>query len=417
MRRRQRPGERGQSLIIFILAFFTLCGVTALAVDIGLFLTERREAQNAADAAALAGAQELPGSPAAAILAAREWAQNNGFEHGSGGTAVNVTTPYQNNPGKVKVEISAKQPAYFARVLGFEEFDVGASAAAEREAGPGIYALIVLDKSKCAALNNTGSGNIQIQGGGIMVNSSCATGFRHAGNGNIETDVNHYYEEGGWVDQGSGNVTPQPAPRSSRVEDPLEDLVQPVPGAPAPGTEGTADNPKLTLINNSNDRTLYPGTYYGGLKLTGSGNVTLEPGLYIMAGGGMEFAASGNITGSNVTFYNTNDPAKPTGAGDYGRFKIVSSGNVDVSAPSAGPYATLLFWQDRNNTLSFMHAGSGNIGPGIIYLPEAKLDESGSGNLGAVQIIVKEYEKTGSGNLQITNGAYVGAGAILRLIE
>jgi hypothetical protein len=276
----------------------------------------------------------------------------------------------------------------------------------------------VLNETACFAFDNTGSGNIDIVGGGIMVNSNCSTAFRHAGSGNITVDVINYYGAGGYTIVGSGNVTPTPQPVASRIEDPLAGLTPPSPGAPAPGSEGTAQNPQLTLVNNSNDRTLYPGTYYGGLKINGSGNVTLAPGTYIMAGGGLELGASGNVTGSDVMFYNTNDPDKPTGAGAYGRFKLVSSGNVDLSAPTSGPDAYMLFWQDRNNTQTFLKASSGNLSPGIIYLPTAKLDESSSGNMGAVQIIVNEYDKSGSGNVEMTSGGWVGPSVLsLRLIE
>ncbi len=45
---------------------------------------------------------------------------------------------------------------------------------------------------------------------------------------------------------------------------------------------------------------------------------------------------------------------------------------------------------------------------GIFYLPTARLDESGSGNLGATQIVVDRYEKSGSGNVVMTSGGWVG---------
>jgi len=277
---------------------------------------------------------------------------------------------------------------------------------------------MVLNETDCLAFDNSGSGNISIQGAGIMINSNCSTAFRHAGSGNIDVGVINYYEAGGYKIVGSGNVTPTPSPVASRIEDPLYGLEPPLPGAPAPGSAGTADDPQLTLINNSNDRTLYPGTYYGGLKIVGSGNVTFEPGVYIMAGGGAELSASGNMIGTDITFYNTNDPVHPTGAGAFGSFKMTSSGNVDFGAPSTGSYPYMLFWQDASNTLTFLKASSGNLSPGIIYLPSAKLDESSSGNMGAVQIIVDEYDKSGSGNVEMTSGGWVGEsiGAV-RLVE
>ena len=51
--------DSGQALIWFALSLVVLLGIAALAVDVGRLYGERRRMQNAADAAALAGAHEL----------------------------------------------------------------------------------------------------------------------------------------------------------------------------------------------------------------------------------------------------------------------------------------------------------------------------------------------------------------------
>lgn len=51
--------EKGQAAIILAFAVIALLAFAALAIDAGNAYTERREAQNAADAAAMAGAREL----------------------------------------------------------------------------------------------------------------------------------------------------------------------------------------------------------------------------------------------------------------------------------------------------------------------------------------------------------------------
>src|SRR4051812_46344703 len=51
--------ERGQVLVIMALAMIALLGITGVAVDMGYAYAHRREVQNAADAAALAGALKL----------------------------------------------------------------------------------------------------------------------------------------------------------------------------------------------------------------------------------------------------------------------------------------------------------------------------------------------------------------------
>jgi hypothetical protein len=59
------------------MCLFVVIGFTSLAIDIGIFLHERQNVQNAVDAAALAGAQELPDNGATAQSIAEQWAESN----------------------------------------------------------------------------------------------------------------------------------------------------------------------------------------------------------------------------------------------------------------------------------------------------------------------------------------------------
>src|SRR3989440_11960923 len=54
-----RRGKKAQSLVIVALSATALFGITALGLDAGRLYFQRRDVQNAADAGALAGAQEL----------------------------------------------------------------------------------------------------------------------------------------------------------------------------------------------------------------------------------------------------------------------------------------------------------------------------------------------------------------------
>src|ERR1700747_1909435 len=54
-----RRGKRAQSLVIVALSATALFGIIALGLDAGRLYFQRRDVQNAADAGALAGAQDL----------------------------------------------------------------------------------------------------------------------------------------------------------------------------------------------------------------------------------------------------------------------------------------------------------------------------------------------------------------------
>ena len=109
--------ERGQILLIAALFMTALLGFTAMAIDVGLIFHDRRGQQNAADAAALAGAASLP-DPLTAVLRARDWADRNGYGDGTNGTTVTVNTPYKGEPTKIEGVIKKPVSAVFSRALG-----------------------------------------------------------------------------------------------------------------------------------------------------------------------------------------------------------------------------------------------------------------------------------------------------------
>ncbi len=94
--RRLLQEERGQIAILFALLFMVILGLAAIVLDFGNLYLTRRRAQNAADAAALAGARELPDPTCfvdplcPARSAALQYTALNGFTGGSDG--VTVTT-------------------------------------------------------------------------------------------------------------------------------------------------------------------------------------------------------------------------------------------------------------------------------------------------------------------------------------
>jgi uncharacterized membrane protein len=120
--------ERGQTLLIFVLATSVLLGFTAMAIDVGLFFEDRRHFQNSADAMALAGVAELPFNPGAATSKAQEWAANNDVDPGEIKTIQVRTTGFPNDT--LFVELEGDFGWIFGRVVGQTTSNVGARAAA-----------------------------------------------------------------------------------------------------------------------------------------------------------------------------------------------------------------------------------------------------------------------------------------------
>src|SRR5512135_2047716 len=97
---KHRNTEKGQAIVLFVLGIVALLGFTALAIDGSTLYTEHRNAQNAADAAALAGAlQKTNGQPDSVVLqAAWNSAATNHYPNGQ--VTPSISGPFTDFRGK-----------------------------------------------------------------------------------------------------------------------------------------------------------------------------------------------------------------------------------------------------------------------------------------------------------------------------
>jgi Flp pilus assembly protein TadG len=123
---RMRRDEGGFVLVWTALFLMVLLGFAALAVDLGHSYYVGQQAQDAADAAALAGAPYLPGDLAGAQAAATQVAASNGFASGSDVTIDAQQDP--GNPAELVVTIHQHVPTFFGGAIGFNATDVSKTA-------------------------------------------------------------------------------------------------------------------------------------------------------------------------------------------------------------------------------------------------------------------------------------------------
>jgi len=119
--------ERGQVVVLTVIALTVLLGMSALVLDVGAWFHSKRQLQATADASALAGAQMLPDTPGTAISTALDYANKNGGAVAGGDVTITST-----NVGNDTISVAAKkqEPGFFARVFGLNVVDVGAKATA-----------------------------------------------------------------------------------------------------------------------------------------------------------------------------------------------------------------------------------------------------------------------------------------------
>lgn len=130
-----RKNERGQAIVLTVLSLVVLLGMSALVLDIGSWYRAKRQLQATADAAALAGVQELPKDPSLAKSVALKFADDNG---GSVlGSDVQVASMFGPNDN-IRVTAKKDQPGIFSRVLGIVNAHIEASARARVDTPAGV---------------------------------------------------------------------------------------------------------------------------------------------------------------------------------------------------------------------------------------------------------------------------------------
>lgn len=251
---------RGQALVIVALMFVVLLGFVGLAIDVSSAYAARRFERSVADAAALAGAQDLQTLASEAVtpaqqVAAREHAlqsvKNQLGASGTGGTCdpnanivdcvltpgpyhVSISTPATtclSNPSGCdshplhSVQVSIHNPGFetaFARLFGSRTWDVGITSVAGLSFAT-KYAVITLqppkiknnqtDANLCQNLVVDGNGTVlNVVTGDIGTNTSAATtnqGLIRLNNGNYASNT-YYIEHLDILDTASCGVNTNP---------------------------------------------------------------------------------------------------------------------------------------------------------------------------------------------------------------
>jgi hypothetical protein len=411
---RRWADEGGQVAIVVALMLTVLLAFAALVVDVGLNWAARTQAQLAADAAALAGVIALPSDPVAAVEDVRYYLNANvpglagtpGWEHNLtdadgditcwtppaevpppgvhgcavGDTAIQVITP------PIRVDYA------FAGVFGKAGNQIKALAAAERGpavTGPTPCAICLQDRHAPEALSVTGNGDVTVANAGVMVNSDHPQAAVLASSGNLTAD---------WIgvagrarETSSGQFTPEPDTDLGPLPDPLADLL-------TPDQLGSLPDQGSITVGSADDR-IEQGVY-DTIAVTGGGDLTLDPGVYVITG---ELTLSaGAVLGSGVTIYlacaDYPTPCSGPGAG----FSQTGSGQYLATPPLTGPYQGLAVFADRGNTAPLRFTGSGASSfTGTIYARQAPMELT-SGDV-AVQLDSLIVVRT----LKVTNSAEI----------
>jgi len=423
--------EKGQALILIVFAIFGLVGLTGLTIDGGNAYSDRRHAQNAADAAVLSAAltKIRAGDWQAAGLAR---AADNTYDNNGDTNIVQVVSPpisgkYVGNPDYIQVLIESHVDTYFAGVVGIHEMVNRVQAVSKTklsDIGPLFdgEAMVAL-KQTGTTFTTCGNPNVIVENSGIFVNSSSSCAMESKGNVDLSVDTAYSVVNGSnpLCTNGNVNVEGPVVGGAQQVEYPPRiDL-------PAPSIQCNVDG-----SYDNNTKTFYPG-HYGSIS-TGNGTFSFAPGNYCVdngvdikgdgvanyvsfrldsgafdvkgdftadhmvvyttgTSGGMHFNGNADIVATNSTFYM-----------ESGDLTWNGNASVTMTAPTTGPNANMLIYLPYGNNATLkINGNAGSLLQGTILAVSSHIQVTGNSDTSSIksQIIGYTVEACGNGDLTI----------------
>ncbi len=442
---------KGIALVWTAILLTLIILLIGLALDTGKVLLVAHQLQNAADAAALAGAQIVKMNP----VGARTWAQDIGGLNYAHGETVNLDLNLDNDPdgdivigryypqtrffeprldaaNAVKVvarrttgSLNDPVPLTFGPIANVQTSNVARYAIAMASGGTGA-GLIALGCGDPMDPNSAIGTGLRIQGasvidvsggeeeGEIQVNCSSCDHPKPAvsGGGNADIEALQINVVGCY---GGPEVDVPIVEDAKYMDDPLGcyadyDCLMPPPSydetndlSPAPGAYWTPD-PCLTL------NVLTPGYYSGGIRVTTStANVRFEPGIYVVDGeiedninatGGLKLKGGTIDASDGVMFYILGGSLDIGGGAQLNMTELVPwDGDSTIL-----PYEGMLIYQDPYNITPARIIGTSDLLlVGTLYFPFNFVEVGGDGYSVGTQLIAESIWVHSSGEGVVIN--------------
>jgi len=433
--------QRGVIIVMFALLMPIMLGFIGLGVEVGYWFGKSRDLQAAADAAALAGAYEVyyNRSSQTKTIADRE-AGNNGWDSTTGTSTVsnsqyNGTTPtgtyttsYAADTAAVEVILTQTIDRMFSGWFMNNDLTLTAVAVATQSAGTATTCVLALGASNPSdAVKVTGSANITMSGCSITTNSTDAEAFRVTGSSTLSVDC--AYSAGGsdisatlTTTECSGiqeNAIAAIDPYADSVTEPVDSDFDNCGSDGSNGDGNNYDDPSPPA-----DDTINPGVYCDINYNNNNKTLTMNAGNYYIDRG--DFELQSNSATLDASAGVTVILGDSTGGGNCGDVKITGAATLNITAPTTGNFAGIVFYRgpscDASTSVELKGGSSSDI-TGAIYMPTALLKYSGNSTLtgNCVQMIVDQVEFSGSGTIGTscagTGVQTITSGSVVSLVE
>jgi Flp pilus assembly protein TadG len=412
--RRLSGDRRGATAVVFALGATALFGLVGLATEGGSWYLEKRHGQNAADAAATAGALALASgsSGSAAVTSATSLATSNNYTSGTnGGTTTTVTINYGSyrggtftaggaSPNAIKAVVTRSPPRMFSGLFLKNNPSISETAVAVISANGGNACVL----AKHTGLSFGGSTSISLSNCSMASNATGSNAISFGGN-KATVSGGTLISSGGCSNCGnsSGYMLYQPPTTDPYVS--IQSLTMP----PEAASKTTCQNmPTLSGTVTLNSSYTYEKstkmfcsgkyngtTFTGDLSLSSGVTLDLSPGTYIfydasisVNGGATLKCSTCTPGGAGVTIVLTGDVSG--NKSNIGTLSINGGANVDLNAPATNSFNAafngVLFYMDKNalptngnGNAPVSLNGNGNVHlTGGMYFPSVNVNYSGN---------------------------------------
>jgi Flp pilus assembly protein TadG len=389
--RRFRSDQSGSYLVMMALLMPALAGVVGLSTDYALWVYSHQTAQAAAESAAVSAATAGNNFSVEAKAVTAMY----GFVDGTNGVTITVNQPPQSGShttttGAIEVIAQRVHTPVFASIVWNRQVTVSARAVA---VGGGSGCVLALDRTASGAITLQGSAQVALAACNLNDNSNSGTALSIGGSGSLTANAVSVV---GNISGSSGITAANGvATGAAAATDPYASATFP--------SFGGCDQNNLTVKTSI---TIDHGVYCGGISINAGATLTLNPGIYYLDQGSLSMAGNSTITGTGVTLVFTSSTGN-----NWANATINGNAVVNLTAPTSGPTAGIVFFGDRNMSVgtSFkLNGGGSQTFGGAVYLPKADLTFTGgaTSNNGCTQIIADTITFSGNSNLAINCGSY-----------
>jgi hypothetical protein len=366
--------DRGNVMTLIAFVLPLMIGCAGLAVDTIQWVYAKRDLQSAVDAAAVAGVYGLIQTGDMEDAVARNLAANPDLAKDRAVNAEQSPDGYRDDPMAVRVRVTIPAHLTFSSLFLKKPPAISVVATATVVETDADFCAVALGDDDETGLTIESGADLDL-GCGIATNSSAKDAVKADGSSTVSAARVAAF---GGI---SGDTIKSPIMRSYALhqKDPLENTDPPL--IPDTGCPNVTVNPDSGRYNHGR-LILQPGCYS---NLLINGPVFLADGQYILNRGSLLVGPVAELSCKACTIFLTSDDP----AGDpqsIGRVQIDQHANVKLAAPTEGPNAGLLIYQDRHagdDHNSFENNISGNSFTelkGLIYLPTEILRINGEMN-------------------------------------